>query len=132
MSTHKNLQRVARRADCEFMDLKMRRRIVSLALRFMILERIMKGDAYPYEIFKSLCSNKRLAAHFENEKNEIKNMVYNNLSSLEKGGYISQRASSGKKEHRKYYVITPKGREAVDIKMKMVLSFIKELYEVIS
>ena len=132
MQSRKNLKIVAKKTDCEFMDLKMRRRIVSLALRFMILERIMNGDAYPYEIFKSMYSNKRLAAHFKNEKEEIKNMVYNNLSSLERGGYISQKASSGKRENRKYYVITTKGREAVDRKMKMMLSFIKELYEVVS
>ena len=132
MQSHKNVKIVARKADCEFMDLKMRKRIVSLALRFMILERIMNGDAYPYEIFKSMYSNKRLAAHFENEKGEMKNMVYNNLSSLEKGGYVSQKASSRNRGGRKYYVITSKGRKAVDIKMKMMFSFIRELYEVVS
>ncbi len=111
--------------SAKYMSKDMRRMIFKL----MLLSEIKEKKRYPYELIELMASQK--AEFIGSKRSEIKNDIYNIIRSLEKSGYVKLVSSSGKNRDKKYYRITPQGRDALLKSKKLMLSYMKELLRLI-
>jgi DNA-binding PadR family transcriptional regulator len=109
----------------KYMSKEMRRMIFKL----MLLSEIKEKKRYPYELIELMASQK--AAFIGSKRSEIKNDIYNIIRGLEKSGYVKMVSSSKGSQDKKYYKITPQGREALLKSKKLMLSYMKELVRLI-
>jgi DNA-binding PadR family transcriptional regulator len=101
---------------------KMRQNILTL----IILRHISKKNSYPYELLSSIRKTRHPLL-----RDVSKNDIYNTIKSLENGGFIEV-ASSAKKGGKIYYGITEKGRSALHISKKMMVSFMRSVSRILN
>ncbi len=109
----------------KYMSKEMRRMIFKL----MLLSEIKEKKRYPYELIELMADPKK-AKFMGSKKSDIKNDIYNIVRMLEKSGYIKLVVSK-KRSDKKYYSITPEGREALVKSKKLMLRYMKELVKLI-
>lgn len=103
------------------------RELRHVILKMIILKRIKySGRTYSYAILKDLSKLANLHFHI-NERDEIKNDVYNMMASLEKNGYIKMDREVSKGRVKKYYEITPSGEMVLASASKDFLRAIKAI-----
>ncbi|MDE1823198.1 MAG: helix-turn-helix transcriptional regulator [Candidatus Micrarchaeota archaeon] len=90
-------------------------------LKLIILTKASRSRLYPYSLIKKLISEKM----FYSDDTEIKNDVYNAVSTLEHFGLIKMSERTGKGRNKTYYSITKKGRDALKTAMRMRLKMRK-------
>ena len=84
-----------------------------IILKAIILNKIKRGNVYPYSLIKDISKLNNLKVHSK----DIKNDVYNVISTLEKSGYIKITARIENGRLKKYFTLTKKGDTALtDIK----------------
>lgn len=104
----------------------MRRQI----LKIMILQRIKSSSAYSYAIIKEF-DNPHMSTFLQGGSARVKNDVYNTIAALERSGYIRHQIRAGSSSTKKYYNITPKGKEALRVHKKIFMSAMKEFMKIL-
>jgi len=110
----------------KYMSKEMRRMIFKL----MLLSEIKEKKRYPYELIE-LMDDSRKAKFIGSKRSEIKNDIYNIIRGLEKSGYIKLVNSSKNAQDKKYYQITPQGRNALMKSKRLMLKYMRELVKLI-
>lgn len=100
-------------------------------LKLMILRRVKNGKAYSYAITKEF-DNEQVSTFLKKSTGtSVKNDVYNTIAALEKSGYIKQTAKAEAGRMKKYYGITPKGREALRVHKLIFMKAMKEFMRIL-
>ncbi len=110
----------------KYMSKEMRRMIFKLIL----LSEIKEKKRYPYELIE-LMADSRKAKFIGSKRSEIKNDIYNIIRGLEKSGYIRLVGNGKKTQDKKYYQITPQGRDALAKSKRLMLRYMHELVKLI-
>jgi DNA-binding PadR family transcriptional regulator len=110
----------------KYMSKEMRRMIFKL----MLLSEIKEKKRYPYELIELMADSKK-AKFIGSKRSEIKNDIYNIIRGLEKSGYIKLVNSSKNAQDKKYYQITPQGRNALMKSKRLMLKYMRELVKLI-
>ncbi len=93
-------------------------------LKVVLLKRIQRKKSYSYQLFKDICEHHRFSGP---DKADMKNDVYNTISSLENSGYIKASVETEANRVKKYYRITKKGERALLETQKIFKNAVKEI-----
>ncbi len=91
------------------MQMHMSKEFKHLIMKLIILKKLAKRKEYSYKIIKEM-GNIAMSRFVTKDEGEVKNDVYNTISSLEKSGMIK---AIGDKGRRRYYSITKTGKAAL-------------------
>ncbi|MCL5433429.1 MAG: helix-turn-helix transcriptional regulator [Candidatus Marsarchaeota archaeon] len=104
-----NAKKINSNIECKSKLSYLNNEMKKVVLKIVILKIIKKHKIHPYAIIKIL-SNFQHLNYFISDKSELKNDVYNIISTLQKGGYIKLN-----KKHKKmnFYMLTKKGDDTL-------------------
>jgi Transcriptional regulator PadR-like family. len=94
-----------------------------IIMKLIILKKLAKGKEYSYKIIKDM-QDIAMSRFVTKGEGEIKNDVYNTISSLEKDGLIKAAGHGGR---RRYYSLTRNGRGALQEADRLMVPIFKEL-----
>ncbi len=109
----------------------MSREMRHVILKVRLLHYVAKRKTYAYALIEKF-DNPHMQMMLKKSGQALKNDIYNNMKSLEKGGYIK---SDTKVENRKvkvYYGITEKGKEAEAQSKMLFKHMMEELNDIMS
>jgi DNA-binding PadR family transcriptional regulator len=100
------------------------REVRHAVLKVILLKMIQNKKSYSYQLFKQIAKHHGFA---KMDKKDIKNDVYNTISSLQNSGYITMSIEREKNRIKKYYKITKKGKDALSETQKIFKNAINEI-----
>ena len=108
--------------------------VYHVMLKIALLSRIRKGRCYSYELFRDITKHFNKVKNHKNIsfKPNIKNDIYNTISSLENAGYIKAAIKVEGSKVKNYYTITIKGARALDGAKAAFRRTVREVMELVS